>query len=190
MGLENILTENILVGMKKAFNNATSLLDEAYLLKTNNRLARAYALCQLSIEELAKIQILFELWIDRINNNIIDYKALNKSFTNHIVKTKTYLETAIAKFRLFKAQYSDDWIDKLITIYEERLKIVKDLNDLKKESLYVSIINNNFQSPAEKIDEEKFASIFTLAYLDKEFFEKFIEICENHMYEIAQNLKH
>ncbi len=114
MKLENVPNENIITGMKKSLNNADSLLTEAFLLQSDKKFARAYTLCQIATEELAKIQMLFELWIDRVNGNTIDYKQLNKNFKHHSTKTKISIETEIAFFKLMKEQTGDEWIDKLI----------------------------------------------------------------------------
>ena len=98
MNLENISTENIIDGMNKSLNNADSLLNEAVLLQSAKNFARAYALCQIAIEELAKIQILFEIWINRINGKPINNAQLNKIFKNHQTKTKLSIETEVAFF--------------------------------------------------------------------------------------------
>lgn len=189
MPLENISNENIINGMKKSLNNADSLLSEAFLLQSNKKFARAYTLCQIAIEELAKIQMLFELWIDRINGNTINYKLLNDNFKDHPTKTKISIETEIAFFKLMKEQTGYEWIDKLISKGDELLTKVKELNNLKNESLYVSIKNDGFQSPEEIIDEGKYQSISASAFMRQQFFKNMIRVCVEHIEEIAKLIK-
>jgi AbiV family abortive infection protein len=189
MGIENIRTENIINGMNKSFNNADSLLQEADILKSNKKFARAYTLCQLAIEELAKIPMLFNLWINRINDYSIDYEHLNSNFTDHPHKTKLSIEVEIAFFKLYKEHSGNDWVDNAIKNGEELLTKIKELNKLKNESLYVSIINDDFQSPHEKIDEEKFNSIYGTALLRKIMFKNLIAGSEKGIDEIAKAIK-
>ncbi len=102
MSLENILTENLLNGMKKSFNNAEELLSEAEILKSNKKWTRAYTLCQFAVEELAKVILLFNLWIDRFNDVPINYKKLNDNFTSHTYKIKLSTEAEISFFNYSK----------------------------------------------------------------------------------------
>jgi len=189
MSIENVRTENIINGMKKSFNNADSLLQEADILKSNKKFARAYTLSQLAIEELAKIPMLFDLWIKRINEYDIDYEQFNNNFKHHPEKTKISIAWEIAFFKLYKEHSGEDWADNAIKKGEELITKIDELNKLKNESLYVSIKNEDFQSPNETIDEEKFNSIYGTALLRKMMFKNLIGVSENNIDEIAKLFK-
>lgn len=189
MYLENVPNENLINGMKKSFNNAESLLEEADLLASNKRYARAYCLCQIAIEELAKIWMLFYLWGDRINNKTINYPQLNKDYKNHPIKIKISIEAENVFYKLYEEQTGHEWITKLINQNEELLSQVNDLNNLKNASLYVSIKNGDFQSPIEVIDERKYKSISAIAFLRKEMSKNIIRVFENHTDEIVKLIR-
>ncbi len=175
MGLENISDQKIFEGMKKCYDNGVLLLEEAYILSKANKYSRAYALCQLAIEEFAKPSILFGLLIDKFEGRNIDYPKYNKIFKGHTEKTEFSIEWEIATFKYFKEQTGSNFADKVIQKSEEYLTRIKEFNDLKNESLYVSIKNNDFQLPSDIIDKEKFESIFGIASFRKlslQLFEK------------------
>ena len=189
MSLECVRTENIINGMKKSLNNADSLLHEAYLLQSNKVYVRAYTLCQLAIEELAKVPMLFYLWIDRINGNTIDYEQLNRNFKDHPEKTKISIESEIAFFKVYKERSGKDWVENLIKKGEELIPRVNELNNLKNESLYVTIKDDDFQAPDEVIDEEKFNNIYGTAVLRQIMFKNLVDGSEKGIDEIARLIK-
>ena len=189
MKLENIGKANLIDGMKKSYSNAEELLNEVYLLQTNQKWARAYALCQLSIEEMAKVPLLFDLLINKINGYPIDYKQMNRKFKDHSLKTILSIETEIAFFKLYKQQSGAEWVDGAIKKGEEFINNIEELNDFKNESLYVTIKGNKFQSPNVIIDEEKFQSVYGKALLRKIMFKKLVEGSENNIEEIARMIK-
>lgn len=189
MSIENVRTENIINGMKKSFNNANSLIEEAYILESNKKWARAYALCQLAIEELAKVPMLFSLLIKRINDYTIDYGQLNINFKDHTEKTKISIETEIYFFKLYKKHSGEDWVDNAIKKGEELNAKINEQDNLKNESLYVSIKNDDFQSPDEVIDEEKFNSVYGTAFLRKTMFKNLVDGSEKGIDKIARIIK-
>lgn len=189
MDLINIPDDQIIIGMEKSLENAGALLTEAYLLSTNKKYARAYCLCQFAIEELGKIQLLFDLLIKRINGEEIDYKQLNYDFKNHSAKTIISIESQIAYFKLMKVQTGYSFADKLIDKSEKLLSRKKELNDLKNESLYVSAKETGFQSPQEIIDEEKYNDISGIAYLWKEISKNIIRVVKEDIKKIAKLIK-
>lgn len=189
MSLELIPTDKLINGIKKAFANAESFLNDVYILKEYEQLTHAYTLCQFAIEELAKISILFQLWIDRINENEIDYNKFDSDFKNHIVKTKLSVETEISLLKLYKEETGAEWVDEVIKKGEELLLNLKFSNDLKNESLYVTVKNNDFQSPTDIITKDVFDSIYGTALLRKMMFENLMNKSEEYINEIARLLK-
>lgn len=189
MSLEYVRTENIINGMKKSFSNADSLLHEAYLLQSNKKCVRAYTLCQLAIEELAKVPMLFHMWIDRINGNTINYEQLNRNFKYHPEKIKISIASEIAFFKLYKEHSGEDWVENLIKMGEESITKAKELNDLKKESLYVTVKDDDFQAPDEVIDEEKFNNICGTAALLQIMIKNLVDGSEKSIDGIARLIK-
>ena len=186
MSLKSIPTGRLINGIKKAFANDESFLDDANVLKNNKKWAHGYSFCQLAIEELSKITILFQLWIDRINGNEIKYKKLDNDFKNHIEKTKLSVETEKSFFLLYKEYSGARWVDDAIKKGDEFIQNIKLSNNLKNESLYVTIQNNDFQSPDEIITKEIFDSIYGTALMRKMIFEKLLKGSEKYIYEIAR----
>lgn len=188
MSLELVPTEKLTVGIKKSFENAESFLNEVYVLKEYEAWSHAYTFCQFAIEELSKIHMLFQLWIDRINGNEIDYKSLDADFKDHKVKTKLSVEIEMSFFRLYKEQNGAEWVDDAINKGETFLQNLKHSNDLKNESLYVTVKNNDFQSPSDIITKEMFDSIYGTALLRKMLSETLMRT-EEGINQIAKLLK-
>ncbi|MBV6419604.1 MAG: hypothetical protein DAHOPDDO_00827 [Ignavibacteriaceae bacterium] len=189
MSLENIPTENLLNGINKAFANADSLLSEARILEINEKWPRAYVLCQLALEELGKISLLFQLWIDKLNNKQIDYKKLNGDFLSHLEKTRLSILSELALLKMYKGDAGDESINKIIEMEEYTLGRVNDLNDLKKISLYVGIEGTDFFSPYEEIHSQKYYFIYDIALKRKDMFRILIEKLKENIVEIAKIVK-
>lgn len=189
MSLETIPTNKLILGIRKAFINSESLLCDADILSTNGKWAHAYALCQFAIEELSKIFILYKLWIDRINGNEVNYKNVASEFLNHKPKLKISFEVIKQLFLLYKEKTGDEKINDLIKRSEWFLQNIKYLNDLKNESLYVSIIENDFQSPSEIITKEIFFKLFNTASQLVLIYKSFMDLSEQYIYEVAELFK-
>jgi AbiV family abortive infection protein len=189
MILENVPTEYLINGINKAYSNADSLLQEARILEINKKWPRAYVLCQLAIEELGKISLLFQLWIDRLNKKQVDYKKINSDYVSHLEKTRLSITLQSAFFNLYKEDTGDNSIDKHIQIAEYLLGKIPEMNDLKNNGLYTGINGNDFRSPNEIIDSQKFDFIFDYASKMKLFVGIFIEKIVGNIEHIAELLK-
>lgn len=77
MGLENVACNNILNGIKKSYDNAVGLINEAEILSESKKWERVYTLCQLAIEELGKVMVLLYLLIEKILGTKTDYGNFN-----------------------------------------------------------------------------------------------------------------
>ncbi|MBU0529549.1 AbiV family abortive infection protein [bacterium] len=188
MSLEAVPTEKLIKGIKNAFENAESFIKEINILKEYEAWPHAYTLCQFAIEELAKIPMLFQLWIDRINETSIDYNRLDSDFKNHTAKNRLSVETEMSFFKLYKINTGAEWVDSALTKSEELLNNLKYTNELKNESLYVTVNNNDFQSPSDVITEEMFDSIYSTTLLRKMTYKFFINT-EKNINQIANMLK-
>ncbi len=184
MSLRDLSDEKLIEGITKSYANAVDLLDEANLLGQAKKFSRAYALCQLSIEEFAKSPILFSILMERLEGSKIDYEKYEKDFYNHEKKMEHGIDWEIAMFEYFKAETGKDFVDKTIEKSKEYRNKINEFNDLKNESLYVDIINDNFQLPSEVINEEKYNSIAATASLRKIMLQGLTKTDENSLNEL------
>jgi len=133
--------------------------------------------------------MLFHLWIDRINENEIDYKKLDVDFKDHIEKTRISIQSEMALFQSYKEQTGEKWVDNALKKGEEYIQSIKETNSMKNESLYVTVKNNDFQSLEDIITKEVFDDIYGTALMRKMIFENLMNGYEKHIYEIAKLVK-
>lgn len=189
MSLKNVPTENLIKGIKKAYSNAVSFLDDAYSLSKNKKWAHAYSFCQFAIEELSKNRLFFQIWISRINGDEIDYDAYDSAFKNHIEKSKSSIKDELFFLKVYKKITGKAWVDKLLKKNQKLMKDVGRLNKLKNESLYVTLKNKDFQSPDEIITKEMFDSLYGTAHWRKIITEAIIKAIEKNIMVIAKMIK-
>lgn len=178
MSLQNLSNKKLIVGIQKSFANGESLLSDAYTLGKSKKFPRAYTLCQFAIEEFAKVPLLFTVLMKRLKEVEIDYQKYNRTFKDHSMKTKLGINWEISMLEYFEHVTGEDIVDKIITTPNEYYSKIEELNDLKNESLYVCIKNNDFQSPSEIIDEEKYNNIMGIASLRKLMLNKYAKLQE------------
>lgn len=158
--LKSISEEEIKKGIYLIFDNSKLLITEGDLLLKNKAYARAFALYQLSIEEIGKVQLLFSLLIDLNNKETIDFQAINKDFTSHPEKSKRSInclfsavygmyiqEKDLKKKEEYKIVFSN------LSSSQEKGHLAK-INDYKNYSLYVSLKEGSFISPTQMISDE------------------------------------
>ena len=187
--LENVAKENILNGIRKSYDNAGELIDEAEILRDNQKWPRAYSLCQLAVEEFGKAHLLFQLLIDRYIDAEIDYREINRIFYKHQLKTSLSNEGLIARLTMFQEFSGTDSLNNFIENIQESNNQVRRLDKLKNESLYVSIISNDFQSPNEIISQKDFENIYSTALLRQLVFQFLSRISEKELREVVKMLK-
>jgi len=186
MGLENVACNNILNGIRKSYDNAVELISEAEILRDNRKWSRAYTLCQLAIEELGKVPLLFQLLFDRIISPKIDYKEINKIFYDHKLKTEESIRGVIASLQVYKDKFGSEWVDNLIEKLEISISEVEELDNRKNKSIYVSIKENDFQSPNELIGEKEFDEIYGKTIFPKMAFRSLIVGLEENLNEVVR----
>ena len=71
---------------EKVFENAQALVEDAEILFSNHRYARAYALAHLACEELAKLPMLVTAGLELACGRRVDWKKLDKRFRSHSEK--------------------------------------------------------------------------------------------------------
>jgi AbiV family abortive infection protein len=181
MGLRNLSNEKLIEGIKKSYANGDALLSDAFLLGESKRFPRAYTLCQLAIEEFAKVPLLFNILMDRLVDSKIDYEIHEKTFKKHEMKIELGIVSEIAMWEYYKHKTGEDYVDKLIESAKEFRNRIKESNDLKNDSLYVDIKNDNFQSPDEVIGEEQYKIIAGTASLRSVMLKFFTKLEEGYI---------
>lgn len=152
-----ITEDNLKEAIEKCLSNALDLIDDASLLKKNNRKERAYTLFQLAIEEVGKaIRIFVYLLFDNLSDEKTK-KIFLKDFRDHQEKTRKSIAMDYY-FLLIGKDHIDDKL-KFLEASAYELKNISKLNDLKNYSLYTSIHNNQFKTPKELISDSNLDSI-------------------------------
>src|SRR5438094_4326761 len=75
----------------KVRENAHELLDEAELLLSNEKYARAYALAHLASEEMAKLPMLVSTAMNLLRGVEVDWKKFTSRFQKHETKIQGIL---------------------------------------------------------------------------------------------------
>ncbi len=148
--------EEIDKGINKCLENSSELLNDANILLDNKRFSTAFALYQLGIEESAKVKILLRLALEKRSGIVLmnsDRKQyFNSIFNNHKEKNRLMGYTD---------QNFNDLAKKInIPEFRNSKSIKRDIDHpseqdkLKQSALYVSVENNKFVKPADKISKE------------------------------------
>jgi AbiV family abortive infection protein len=146
------LTKEILFeAVTKSIKNAGQLIEEGKLLKANGKLARAYTLYQLSIEEVGKALMTYGFLLFDDYENEEKQKEFLKDFKDHKVKTK---KSAGVDFMIAMTIGTPEIKKVLISNMQTQLENTNKFNDLKNYSLYTSLIVNTFLMPEEVISEK------------------------------------
>ena len=145
-----ITKEQVAVLMHFCFCNALDLYKEAELLKKNRKYARAFYLCVVALEELAKIPLVL--------NAIFIPKSEQKAWINFwkIFNSHTIKQNAIR-------QYGQTFLKK-DKFYRKRIPERLPVNKLKLASLYVDCLNGHPLRPNKIFKKESgsIASIFVV----------------------------
>lgn len=144
-------------GIDKCLLNAKSLIEDATLLKDNNRLERSYTLFQFAIEEIGKVFRLYTFYIfEDINNKKVVDKFW-RDFKDHKEKTKKAIASDFYVLLVAKKAIPDKLNFLKASAYE--IENVDTINDRKNNSLYTSFIKGVFKTPKEIITPELLSSI-------------------------------
>lgn len=135
-------------------DNAKQLQEEAYILYVFEHYARSYSLYQLSIEEVGKCIIFLTALLYLLKGKMVDEKLLmDLGFRYHQKKTLGSLGAEKILLDFFQ-KYSNTDLSVLYEDLEWEQKNINVTNDLKNNSLYVSIIDETFQTPKDLITKE------------------------------------
>ncbi|MDV2504482.1 MAG: AbiV family abortive infection protein [bacterium] len=136
----------------KILENARELIEDAELLLSKGRFARAYTLSHLACEEMVKIPMLVRAAIDTLHGIEFDWINLQRRLHSHQEK--------IDIISLIDSLFDPDMENNPdIKRLKDSSKRTPSYNKLKNYSLYTSQINNRFKKPSEIIDHEQSDSL-------------------------------
>lgn len=144
----------IKTGIKSCLENASELIKDAELLFENKRFARTHALTQLAIEEIGKSLMLYTFYnsLQMGKRKEFDFKMFRKNFRDH--KWKTF-ETKVIDIWMFSDNKNSDFETFAKNNFKEIQKTKQGHYDnLKNESLYVSLKQDKFCKPSELFNEK------------------------------------
>jgi len=148
----------ILLGVPKIIENAESLYSDALFLYENSRGERAYALFQLSIEEIGKaLMMVGSLLFDNIENIEVKNRIIN-SFKNHRKKSNISIGLDSFLWEFIKTENPEKYEMMVLGSFKEHANVAI-TNEKKNQSLYVSFNGNKFSSPSESISIEEVKEI-------------------------------
>lgn len=174
--------------IRKSLANARELIDEAEILVQNKKIARAYTLFQLSIEEVGKAFLTFNFVLNGDIDNAAEIREFDSAFINHKAKTK-FSQGLDFMFALMSEKTPDT--KKILENFMEQRDKVNISNNYKNYSLYTSLIDNKFYMPSEIITEQQLSDIAYYAKLRLSIANPFFTLgIENFdaLYETRDNL--
>lgn len=163
----------------KVLENARELVEEAELLLSNERFARAYSLAHLASEEMAKIPMLVRAATDTLRGLEFDWAKLDRRLRNHSAKIGNVL---FVDFFHDPNTENDADIKRL----SEDLKRTPDYNKLKNWSLYTDVIEGATLKPSEVISVDLATAIVKVARGRLRFFEEVESLTRGKIEEIVK----
>jgi len=171
-----IKIDEIKKGIRCCVENANDLIYEAEVLLRNKIIARTHSLSQLAMEEAGKSMMLYDLYnsLQMDKRAEFDFKTFRKNFRDH--KWKTF-KTNLIDFMMFAENEKIDDLEKFSKITFVEIQKIKNghYDNLKNNSLYVSIENDKFLKPAEIFNENEVTEFFLLAKSKIEFLTNWTE---------------
>lgn len=163
----------------KVLENARELVEEAEILLSNERFARAYSLAHLASEEMAKIPMLVRAATDTLGGLEFNWAKLGRRLRNHAAKIKNIL---FVDFFHDPNTENDTDIKRLI----EDLRRTPNYNKLKNWSLYTDLIHGAFLKPSEVISADLATAMVKVARGRLTFFEEAEAATQGNIEEIVK----
>lgn len=163
--LNNVNPDELIKGIDLVLNNANALIEEGNILLKHKKHSRAYALYQLAIEEVGKSQILFSLIMKLKLGKEINYKELNRDFTEHTKKSKSSIVFEVTAILLMNRNTPKDEVEKRAALKEmlddlnQEKQNVNLLNDNKNNSLYTNVVDDKFVTPEMVVSDQMAAKM-------------------------------
>jgi AbiV family abortive infection protein len=159
----NFNEKELLIVVSKSISNSEDLISDADFLLEDNRLARAYTLYQLAIEEAGKAMDVYQSLLFGTYKESEGQKMLKENFKSHLNKAgKARLISIFWAVQLFKNNNKSKGEVILQSVFQEMM-VAKEINDYKNYSLYTSFIDDTYKTPREIITEKMVSVIRSLA---------------------------
>lgn len=154
MGKHMLTFHELEHGYKLSLDNAKQMFEEAEGLAIFEHYVRAYALYQLTIEEIGKCIILMQAILCFLLGDEIDYGRLKTwGFEDHISKSRSSLGAENVMLNFFQNYVGHDCTE-LFDDLKQSANSLKKANRSKNDSLYVGFNGNKFVSPQECISKK------------------------------------
>ena len=147
--------EQIEQACEAAFANAVDLLEEADLLRANERCARAYFLAHIACEELGKLPILTTAAVSHHVGHDVDWKRIDGVLRDHAAKIKQVL--------FMDSIVGDEGLAEGAAAYEADVARMRAYTDTKNASLYSFRFEGQFARPLQAFSCDFYDSFRPLA---------------------------
>ena len=153
--------------------NAYELYGVALIMDALGRTPRIYSLMKLSLEEIAKSLMLFEIYLLKQNEELFQERIslLLKGLESHNPKTKYAIQFLISKQNEFinfhsnpEVKKEDSNQNKELIELKKLLENIADLDKKKNTNLYTSLIGNEFKPPALSVNEKDVENLTHLTF--------------------------
>ena len=140
--------EQVATLMHFSYCNAKDLLDEATLLRQNDKYARAFTLCVLALEELAKMPIALNALFFKPNDKTA-WDGFWNTLNSHSYKQNAAKE--YGKYIPMKIADPKRWE----AFYKKQIPSELPLNELKLASIYVDCYDGTALRPNKVFTDDK-----------------------------------
>ena len=152
LSLNQLKVEEVEEIFKKIYENACELLDDAELLFSHKKYARAYLCSHIAFEEFGKLPMLNTVALDICYGKKIDWKKLNRLFRDHkakIAQSYTAILMILNEF-LKRKGHSVISIRTVLDYQEEILNFIeKDFSFDDVDSIVMSLIGDDVLKASE-----------------------------------------
>lgn len=152
---EKIEISEIKRGIELSIQNSFELIEDAEILFEKKKYSRAYTLSQLALEELGKSIMLYDFYnkLQMDKRNEIDFKLFRKNFRDHRMKT---FESIVINLLMKGDSKSPEFKKIALDNFKDIQKNKQGYYDnLKNNSLYVSLDNDVFKKPSEIFEKNQ-----------------------------------
>ncbi|WP_425500098.1 AbiV family abortive infection protein [Propylenella binzhouense] len=144
-------------GIVAVKDNALDLLEDAKILRANNKLARSYAVAYMACEEIGKLSILLGAATQIIIGHAVDWKSTAKRFRSHDSKASQFMGLAnaipILESAIKEGQKSVS-IDEVLSKAFVGVNVGPMLFQGRNASLYCDFVDGLFKRPSDVITSE------------------------------------
>ena len=155
--MQNLDMRTLCDGMMRVRGNAAALLEDAKLLRGNDRTPRAYSLAYMACEEAGKLSILIGAAIQVTLGIPVDWKNTRKRFRSHKSKASQFLGLArvipVIRAAAANGQKTVDFEDLMIKA-AAGVMIGPALFTNRNASIYCDFEENSFTSPGDHVDRK------------------------------------